>query len=108
MVRGSCHKLKVIFSPFISFSYEISFFCYNLKKQGEFTIDIGKVEIEPQGREIEGREIQQIFYKDKEKAKKWRDNIMTIIHPDRSTHPKAIKSAEILNEIYQDMMKYAK
>ena len=52
--------------------------------------------------------IQRILYKDKEKAKKWRNNIIKIVDPDRSTHPKATESAKKLHEIYKEMIKYAK
>jgi len=48
------------------------------------------------------------LYKNKEKAKEWRNNLMNIIHPDKSNHPNATKASEILNELYTNMIKNAK
>lgn len=48
------------------------------------------------------------FYKDKEKAKSWRDQIVRKIHPDRSKHPYAGKATEALNSLYKRMLKNAK
>ncbi len=49
--------------------------------------------------------ITRILYKDKQKAKKWRDEVIKIIHPDKNSHPNATKSSKILNEIYEEMIK---
>ena len=52
--------------------------------------------------------IDRTFYKDKTKAKNWRNSIIEVIHPDKSQHPNATKATEILNEIYTRMIKNAK
>ena len=52
--------------------------------------------------------IKRILYRNKEKAKKWRNDIIKIIDPDRINHPKATQSAKVLNEIYKEMIKNAK
>ena len=52
--------------------------------------------------------IKLVHYKSKEKAKKWRDNIIDIIHPNKSTHPDATKAYSVLDEIYREMLKNAK
>lgn len=48
------------------------------------------------------------FYKDKKKAKSWRDKIVIKIHPDKSKHPDAGKATEVLNGLYKRMLKNAK
>ena len=52
--------------------------------------------------------IKPIFYKDKIKAKKWRNNITKIINPDISNHLKAEEASKNLNNIYANMIKNAK
>ncbi len=44
-------------------------------------------------------------YLDKDKAKKWRDNLMKIIHPDNCDHPNANIAANKLTELYKEMIK---
>jgi len=48
------------------------------------------------------------LYKDKEKAKAWRNGIITVIHPDTSEHPNINNATAKLNEIYKRMTKNAK
>ncbi|NEW61704.1 hypothetical protein GSY74_10440 [Sulfurovum sp. bin170] len=52
--------------------------------------------------------IERILYKDRTKATKWRDDIIQIIDPDKSSHPKVTQSAKVLNKIYEEMIKNAK
>lgn len=49
--------------------------------------------------------IKQIYYKEKDFAKKWRNEIAKIIHPDKTSHPSAAQAIEILNNIYAKMVK---
>ena len=52
--------------------------------------------------------IKPILYKDKIKAKKWRNNITKIINPNISKDRQAMEATKKLNNIYENMMKYAK
>lgn len=58
--------------------------------------------------QIKALGIAPSFYKDKKKAKSWRDQIVRKIHPDRSKHPDAGKATEVLNSLYKRMLKNAK
>lgn len=53
-------------------------------------------------------EINISLYKNKDKAKEWRNKLMNIIHPDKSNHPNATKASEVLNELYKNMVKNGK
>jgi len=52
--------------------------------------------------------IKPIYYKDKEKAKGWRDKLAALIHPDRCHHVKATEAMGKLNELYDGMKKNAR
>lgn len=58
--------------------------------------------------QIDALKIAPSFYKDKKKAKTWRDKVINKIHPDKSKHPDAKKATEILNSLYERMLKNAK
>ena len=44
------------------------------------------------------------LYREADKAKEWRDNIIKVIHPDVCHHPKAARATEVVNEIYSRMV----
>ena len=52
--------------------------------------------------------IDLALYKDKAKAKEWRNKIITLIHPDTNNHPHVNDATAKLNEIYKRMTKNAK
>jgi hypothetical protein len=78
---------------------------YFKSKENEYIFYLLELDGEIQQKKLN---IERIFYKDKEKAKKWRNKIMKMINPDISKHPMSTQSTKILNEIYKDMMKNAK
>lgn len=49
--------------------------------------------------------IKPMLYNKKDYAKKWRNDILKEIHPDKSKHKEASKAIEVLNEIYAKMVK---
>lgn len=48
------------------------------------------------------------YYKDKEQASTWKNQLMKKIHPDQSTHVKAEEATKELNRLYGSMIKFAK
>lgn len=53
-------------------------------------------------------DIDQSLYESKEKAKKWRDNLAKIIHPDNCQHSRANDAMAKLNDFYRRMTKNGK
>ena len=53
-------------------------------------------------------EIDIAHYKDKAKAKEWRNNLLALIHPDRSKHPQIENATAKLNDLYTRMTQNAK
>lgn len=49
--------------------------------------------------------INRSHYREKEKAKEWRNEITKLIHPDVCGHPKASQASNKLAELYQNMTK---
>lgn len=49
--------------------------------------------------------ISKIHYKDKNKAKEWRNNLIKMLHPDISFHAKTKEATEAINLIYKAMIK---
>lgn len=52
--------------------------------------------------------IKLAYYKDKKKAKEWRDRLASQIYPDRCHHVKATEAMEKINELYDGMKKNAR
>lgn len=48
------------------------------------------------------------YYKDKEQARAWHNELIKKIHPDQSHHEKAEEATKELNELYGSMIKFAK
>lgn len=44
------------------------------------------------------------LYHDKKKAKKWRDNLSKMIHPDICKIDGAVEAMSVLNELYEGMI----
>jgi hypothetical protein len=49
--------------------------------------------------------IDKSYYRDSEKAKKWRNQIAKLIHPDRCDHPQSAVAANKLSEIFNNMVR---
>lgn len=45
------------------------------------------------------------YYRDVEKAKKWRNKVAKIIHPDFCKHPKANLAMNILTDVFNNMVR---
>ncbi|WP_252178100.1 hypothetical protein [Endozoicomonas sp. 4G] len=58
--------------------------------------------------QINALKIAPSFYKDKKKAKAWRNKIIKKINPEKSQHSDAKKATEVLNSLYERMLKHAK
>lgn len=48
--------------------------------------------------------ITRSHYRDLEKAKKWRNKLAMIIHPDKCNHPNAALATNKLNEMFENMV----
>jgi bifunctional DNA-binding transcriptional regulator/antitoxin component of YhaV-PrlF toxin-antitoxin module len=48
--------------------------------------------------------IDRSYYRDSEKAKKWRNEIAKLIHPDRCNHPQSAVATNKLSEIFNSMI----
>lgn len=48
--------------------------------------------------------IDRAYYRDSEKAKKWRNEIAKLIHPDRCNHPQSAVATNKLSEIFNNMI----
>lgn len=61
--------------------------------------------------ELQGEErlnklgVNKMHYVNKERANKWKNNIAKIIHPDNCHHEKAEEAMEVLNKLYEEMVK---
>ena len=51
----------------------------------------------------EALKITRKLYSNADEAKKWRNDILQYIHPDRSNHPLAKQACQKLEELYGDM-----
>lgn len=49
--------------------------------------------------------IDRSYYRDSEKAKKWRNEIAKLIHPDRCNHPQSAVATNKLSEIFNNMIR---
>jgi hypothetical protein len=49
--------------------------------------------------------IDRSYYRDSEKAKKWRNEIAKLIHPDRCNHPQSAVATNKLSEIFNNMVR---
>ncbi|HCE2445475.1 TPA: hypothetical protein NGU01_002479 [Vibrio parahaemolyticus] len=78
---------------------------YFINQESEFIYYLAVLDGDAQAKALG---IAPSFYKDKKKAKSWRDQIVRKIHPDRSQHPDAGKATEVLNNLYKRMLKNAK
>ena len=78
---------------------------YFKSKEDEYIFYLVELDGELQQEKLK---IDLSLYKDKEKAKKWRNSIITVIHPDASSHPNVNDATAKLNEIYKRMTKNAK
>jgi len=78
---------------------------YFKTKEDEYIFYLVELDGEMQQEKLK---ISRMHYADKEKAKKWRDEIITMIHPDINSHLNATKATEKINEIYKRMIKNAK
>lgn len=56
------------------------------------------------GQRVEKLGICPIHFKNKKKAKEWRDSISKKIHPDVSKHVKAAEAMSQLNDLYNEMI----
>lgn len=50
-------------------------------------------------------DITEFCYKNPQYAKKWRNEIIKYIHPDKNNHPKANQAMAVLQELYEGMIK---
>ena len=87
----------------------------NLKFIQDFSIIKESKVIAHDSNYFKSKEDEYIFYLveldgelQQEKAKKWRNSIITVIHPDASSHPNVNDATAKLNEIYKRMTKNAK
>lgn len=48
--------------------------------------------------------ISRSFYQDSSKAKKWRNDLARIIHPDKCKHPNAAFATNKLTELFENMV----
>jgi hypothetical protein len=48
--------------------------------------------------------ISRAYYQDLDKAKKWRNELARIIHPDKCEHPKAALATNKLTELFENMV----
>lgn len=48
--------------------------------------------------------IDRSYYRDTEKAKKWRNEVAKLIHPDRCKHPQAALATNKFTEIFENMI----
>jgi hypothetical protein len=78
---------------------------YFKSKEDEYIFYLVELDGELQQEKLK---IDLSLYKDKEKAKEWRDSIITVIHPDVSKHSNVNDATAKLNEIYKRMTKNAK
>jgi hypothetical protein len=49
--------------------------------------------------------VDRSYYRDSEKAKKWRNEIAKLIHPDRCNHPQSAVATNKLTEIFNNMVR---
>jgi hypothetical protein len=78
---------------------------YFKTKEDEYIFYLVELDGEMQQEKLK---ISRMHYADKEKAKKWRDELITMVHPDKSNHSNATKATKKINEIYKRMIKNAK
>jgi len=78
---------------------------YFKSKEDEYIFYLVELDGELQQEKLK---IDLSLYKNREKAKKWRNNIISVIHPDTSNHPNVNDATAKLNAIYKRMIQNAK
>ena len=48
--------------------------------------------------------VDRSYYRDSDKAKRWRNELVKIIHPDKCKHPKAPLAISKLTELFENMI----
>jgi hypothetical protein len=101
------NNLKITIKDFsiIRESKDINNNNYFKSKEDEYIFYLVELDGELQQEKLK---ISLMHYKDRDKAKEWRDKLITMIHPDKSNHSNATKATEKINEIYKRMIKNAK
>ena len=61
-----------------------------------------KLDGEPRLKELK---IDRSYYRDGEKAKKWRNEIAKLIHPDRCNHQQSAVATHKLTELFSNMVR---
>lgn len=81
-------------------TYKSKFF---ISKEAEYIYYLVKLDGEEQ---VEKLKIKEMYFKNQEAARRWRNDIVKYIHPDKCNHPDAEKAIEKLTNLYEKMVKW--
>jgi hypothetical protein len=74
---------------------------YFVSPQAEIVFSIIKLDGEQR---LKALGINKSHYKNSDKAKKWRNELATKVHPDKCTHPHAARAMDEITALYENMV----